>query len=194
MECKWLSRTPKRQMFVVEMEHLDAFLQQIRVMELMHGVHDMPSLQALQRARLDGYALKLRIDVHGGIPDHKMRKLLELFYLFDGPLNEVRIQGCDEGSNIRAIERSIAMPSDTAGSGAFLEYVVHMLHNKKSYARLASSICTQLACTLGDETLLSLISSMNWRTSFVEAWSSSPSDNRDVVLFLMAVSGTAQID
>jgi hypothetical protein len=85
-DSSWPRGTPQRQIFLVEMEHLEVFPQQLRMMKLTNGIRVMPSafiqpttspLRPLVQAEIGWHGLQMRTDVHGGIPDTNMAKLLE---------------------------------------------------------------------------------------------------------------------
>ncbi|KAF2826608.1 hypothetical protein CC86DRAFT_381731 [Ophiobolus disseminans] len=162
----WKTSRPYRQLFVVEMEHFEAFLKQLRIMEFVNGVRVAPGtvFQPGLLASVGRYGLRFRVDVHGGIPAHKMRKLLELFCQFHGPLNEVCIQCSDDSNQARDIERSIPAPRGTTNDTA-MEILIHLLRLKKLSDACACSDRGRLACYLNEQAASMLENVSKWDMS-----------------------------
>ncbi|CAO2647078.1 Nn.00g080000.m01.CDS01 [Neocucurbitaria sp. VM-36] len=107
---------PERQLALVQLEHFEKFLEQIRIMELVNGVRVMPGEEfpdandAQITATQGFHGLNIRVQVNPDYAPHLMKPLLERFRMFHGPLNEVSIVGSSEPQQARSIETSIALP------------------------------------------------------------------------------------
>ncbi|RYF36950.1 MAG: hypothetical protein EOO38_27035, partial [Cytophagaceae bacterium] len=138
----WPRSKSQRQLFLVHVENVEDFLQEIRVMELVYAIRVKPgtplraseasssSLNTTATVGLNG--LRIRVDVHGNYPSHRMKSLLDLFRMFQGPLNEVCIQGFEDTKHALAIERAI-----TKGVNTVDEYLVEQFNQLLRFQKMA---------------------------------------------------------
>jgi hypothetical protein len=117
MKRFWPKTLSHRQLFLVHVEQLAPFLQQLRIIEFTNSVR----LESGRRIILSGgtpspsdpiatvgdHGLRISIDTYDNYPTHEMKDLLNLFRIFRGSLNQIRIKGIEDTQHALAIERAI---------------------------------------------------------------------------------------
>ncbi|KAF1918610.1 hypothetical protein BDU57DRAFT_535680 [Ampelomyces quisqualis] len=137
----WPPSKSHRQLFLVHVENFESFLREVRVMELVYATRIMQGTPLLAdatntlsntTAKVGQHGLKIRVDVHGNFPSHHMKSLLNLFRMFQGPLNEVCIQGFEDSTHTLAIEQSI-----TKGTNTVETYLTEQMSHFLRFQRIA---------------------------------------------------------
>jgi len=114
MRRHWPNTMPLRQIFLIGVEHLEDFLQQLRIIDLATGYHGAKRTISTTKyftvtaPHDSSLGLRMRVDVDGDCPLHITKPLLDLFGRFHGPHNEVCIRGSRDPKHAFGIERSIS--------------------------------------------------------------------------------------
>jgi hypothetical protein len=104
---------PRRLTVLVPASVLEAFLEQLRIMEFGYGSLETPGnsdqngQHPAQSALVRHQKLCLGVAVRGGVPQYRIREYLELFRMFWGPLNDVYITGAEDIQQARSVHRAI---------------------------------------------------------------------------------------
>jgi hypothetical protein len=83
------------------------------------------------------HGLSIRVIVNPTYPEQRTKRLLELFRIFHGSLNEVTIIGSSDPLQARSIEASITAPRDAANT-SFHEAILHVVKLTRKAGEYAS--------------------------------------------------------